>query len=308
MSTLMNARLAVCACLLLFVLARSQDIIATRPPETAPVAPLCAEPCYVVQDYWPQRDCTPSCDPEICDRGWGAWESKDLCCTPGLGFSDGCSPSLSECWVAESTVTRTCARDDRKCLQGSGVYGSNEICCIPSIAFPLGCANVTRSVEPCWVVDTYYPSKLCRPSTTLCGPDAGQPSWLSQSQCCLAGSAFPEGCNAAPPPVPCWKVDTYYPKRLCKEDADIAVCNRGWGVYPNREVCCAKNVAFPEGCSEVGASVPLDITIPASMPINVTIPDSVPVGVAIPDIPACMDACMSTQAAVLQGNATTWSG
>jgi hypothetical protein len=38
-------------------------------------------------------------------------------------------------------------------------------------AFPEGCApNITVSAQPCWVVDTYYPARLCRRSRTLCTP------------------------------------------------------------------------------------------------------------------------------------------
>ncbi len=50
--------------------------------------------------------------------GYGAYQTQELCCTPGLAFPDGCSQRPSECWVVESYNLRTCIRDDRKCLQG----------------------------------------------------------------------------------------------------------------------------------------------------------------------------------------------
>lgn len=52
---------------------------------------------------------------------------------------------------------------------GSGVFSSKEVCCTPGVAFPEGCGNVAPSPQPCWVVDTYSPSRLCRSTNTLCG-------------------------------------------------------------------------------------------------------------------------------------------
>ncbi|GFH13313.1 uncharacterized protein HaLaN_09171 [Haematococcus lacustris] len=54
--------------------------------------------------------------------------------------------------------------------------------------------------------------------------------------------------------APCWVVDSYWPDRKCRQEADLAACSRGWGVYQSQDICCAPNVAFPEGCSVVPAS------------------------------------------------------
>lgn len=62
---------------------------------------------------------------------------------------------------------------------GFGVFPSEAACCAPQGpakqplaaapgAFPEGCGNVTKAAEPCWVVDTYWPSRQCRQSRTLC--------------------------------------------------------------------------------------------------------------------------------------------
>lgn len=70
---------------------------------------------------------------------------------------------------------------------GFSVYPSEAACCAPQGpaplasapgAFPKGCANVTKSAQPCWVVDTYWPTRQCRQSRTLCA--AG--GWV----CCTA--------------------------------------------------------------------------------------------------------------------------
>lgn len=61
---------------------------------------------------------------------------------------------------------------------GYGVFPNEQACCAPQGpgpltaapgAFPQGCGNVTKAAEPCWVVDTYWPSRQCRQSRTLCG-------------------------------------------------------------------------------------------------------------------------------------------
>ncbi|KAG2442099.1 hypothetical protein HYH02_009588 [Chlamydomonas schloesseri] len=214
----------------------------------------CASPCYTVADYWPYKTCRSECAPEICSRGWGAWSSQEQCCAEGNAFPDGCSVRPKECWVVESAATRTCIRDDRKCLQGYGVYASEAACCAPGTAFPDGCAPpAPPSAQPCWVVDTYFPARLCRESRTLCGAkDSGVQTWPSKDACCAkaAAGAFKEGCSATAPPTPCYTVGEHWPKRTCELSADVAVCNRGWGVYGSEEVCCSPGVAFPEGCSQ----------------------------------------------------------
>ncbi|PNW81235.1 hypothetical protein CHLRE_07g347650v5 [Chlamydomonas reinhardtii] len=227
-------------------------------PATAAAAaggPQCASPCFTVADYWPYKTCRAECAPEICSRGWGAWPSREQCCAEGAAFPDGCSVRPKECWVVESAATRTCIRDDRKCLQGYGVYASQAACCAPGTAFPDGCAPPPPpSAQPCWVVDTYFPARLCRQSTTLCAAkDSGVQSWPSKDACCAKAGAFKEGCSAAAPPTPCYTVGEHWPKRTCELSTDIAVCNRGWGVYGTAEVCCSPGVAFPEGCSAPAA-------------------------------------------------------
>jgi hypothetical protein len=103
------------------------------------------------------------------------YQARDVCCSPGVAFPDGCSSRPSQCWVVESFALRTCVRDDRKCLQGYGVFPNEAACCMTGAAFPNGCANVTRAEQPCWVVDTYWPSRQCRQSRTLCAKgEAGQ--------------------------------------------------------------------------------------------------------------------------------------
>jgi hypothetical protein len=57
--------------------------------------------------------------------------------------------------------------------------------------------------------------------------------WQNQDACCANGGAFGEGCSAAPAPVPCFVVDSYYPDRSCRKEEDIAVCNRGGCLPPN---------------------------------------------------------------------------
>ncbi len=49
------------------------------------------------------------------------------------------------------------------------MFSSEAVCCTPGVAFPEGCGTVAPSPQPCWVVDTYSPSRLCRSTNTLCG-------------------------------------------------------------------------------------------------------------------------------------------
>ncbi|WIA30072.1 hypothetical protein OEZ86_000167 [Tetradesmus obliquus] len=197
----------------------------------------CDSPCYVVGDRWPYRNCKAECDPAVCNRGYGVYQARDVCCSPGVAFPDGCSSRPSECWVVESFALRTCVRDDRKCLQGYGVFPNEAACCMTGAAFPNGCANVTKAEQPCWVVDTYWPSRTCRQSRTLCAKESGVQSFPSNEACCAPGGAFgAEGCSAFVPVVPCWLVaEPQYPNRRCRQSNDVALCNRGWGVFQSQE-------------------------------------------------------------------------
>jgi hypothetical protein len=124
---------------------------------------------------------------QLSPAGYGAYQSEQVCCSPGVAFPEGCSKRPTACWVVESFQLRTCIRDDRKCLQGAlvalrvrarvmcgsdcrellltlalprsmppgfGVYPSTAACCAPGAAFPEGCnTSVVLAPQPCWVVD-----------------------------------------------------------------------------------------------------------------------------------------------------------
>jgi hypothetical protein len=88
---------------------------------------------------------------------------------------------LPPCWHSPN-LTTFCAPS-----AGSGVFPTEAACCTakgpgPLIAAPgafeQGCGNVTKAAEPCWVVDTYFPTRQCRKSRTLCG--AGEIPFLSR--------------------------------------------------------------------------------------------------------------------------------
>lgn len=34
--------------------------------------------------------------------GWGAWQSEEICCSPGVAFPEGCGKRPTTCWVVES--------------------------------------------------------------------------------------------------------------------------------------------------------------------------------------------------------------
>ncbi|GAX84987.1 hypothetical protein CEUSTIGMA_g12408.t1 [Chlamydomonas eustigma] len=221
--------------------------------------------CFVVKDYWPVKTCEQACEPEVCKRGWGAWVSQDVCCSPGVAFPEGCGKPLTTCWVVENYAVKTCKKDERRCLQGYGVWPSRDTCCYG--AFKQNCTVLPEATTPCFVVDTYFPARLCTSSLTLCGPaaqQAGVQSWPSLEDCCSPGGAFQEGCSL-PPPTPCWVVDSYDPIRSCRKETGVAACNRGWGVYASEDVCCSPNVAFPDGCS-----VTPNMTLPSTSATNST--------------------------------------
>ena len=50
------------------------------------------------------------------------------------------------------------------------MWPSSEACCFG--AFKDSCTRLPKSKRPCWVVDSFYPARLCRQSTTLCGKQA----------------------------------------------------------------------------------------------------------------------------------------
>jgi hypothetical protein len=76
----------------------------------------------------------------------------------------------------------------------------------------------------------------------------GPGAYPSVDTCCVPGAAFTDGCSALPP-LPCHVIDSYFPRRTCREDSDPTVCYRGWGVYRTNEICCEPGVAFTDGCS-----------------------------------------------------------
>jgi hypothetical protein len=211
----------------------------------------CSSPlCFVASSSSPIRKCKGICDVSECkSRGY---VSDEICCSPGVAFSDGCQKRMTDCYVVESKEMKTCTSDPRACLRGSGVFPSMDVCCLAS--FGSNCTVLPTTTKSCWIIDTYYPARLCKSSSTLCSEEAqaaGVASYPSQDVCCA--SAFSDGCSA-PPPVPCFFVDSYYPDRTCTMSSDIAECNRGWGVYGSNEVCCSKGVGFSDGCSKTSAN------------------------------------------------------
>lgn len=208
-----------------------------------------APTCFVSSSSSPIRTCKPSCDDSECkSRGY---VSNEICCSPGVAFPDGCQKRMTDCFVVESKELKTCTSDPRACLRGTGVFPSLDVCCLAS--FGTNCTDLPVTNQTCYVIDTYYPSRLCKSSNTLCSAEAkaaGVASYASEDECCTL--SFSDGCSN-PPPVPCYFVDSYYPERTCTMSKDIAECNRGWGVYGSLEVCCAKGVGFPDGCSKANA-------------------------------------------------------
>ena len=150
-------------------------------------------------------------------------------------------------------------KQQNKTKKGTGVFPSEAACCVAGAAFPTGCAAaVELAPEPgCFVVDTWFPARLCRASRTLCGRDSGVNSYASLQECCSPNGPFGvDGCSARPPVSPCWSVGSFYPRRRCVLNTDVAVCNRGWGVFESEEVCCAASFSR-EGCSVTAAAAPV---------------------------------------------------
>ncbi|KXZ53682.1 hypothetical protein GPECTOR_6g599 [Gonium pectorale] len=210
----------------------------------------------------------------------------------------------SPCYtVADYWPYKTCRAEcsDDVCKRGWGVWTSQRLCCSAGAAFPDGCSE---RPSQCWVMESQV-TRTCRRDDRKCLQGNGVQSWKSKAACCAKGAAFTEGCSASAPSTPCYTVGSYWPARTCVASSDVAVCNRGWGVYANKEVCCAPNVAFPEGCSPdapppsaAAAATAADITAAAD-----TIPavadaaaDAIPAAAAAPRVPAT---------AIANGGATT---
>ncbi|CAD7702085.1 unnamed protein product [Ostreobium quekettii] len=48
-------------------------------------------PCWIVDVYDPVRLCRKVTDVATCYRGWGVFESEEICCAKGAGFPEGCT-------------------------------------------------------------------------------------------------------------------------------------------------------------------------------------------------------------------------
>ena len=120
-------------------------------------------------------------------------------------------------------------------------------------------AELELALNDCFVAGTYHPARQCRPSRALCGRNSGVNSFPSLEACCAPGSgAFgAEGCSPRAPVTPCWAIASHYPRRRCRLETDVAVCNRGWGVFDAEEVCCAASFSGEGGCSTTAAAAPV---------------------------------------------------
>lgn len=141
------------------------------------------------------------------------------------------------------------------------MWPSSEACCFG--AFKDSCTRLPKSRRPCWVVDSFYPARLCRQSTTLCGKQAkgkrsipalglaGVMHMLSLfKQSNPARSIFNVPVQPFPGPAVCSCSSNFH---LCVillawlphcHDADAGV--QSWAT---KDACCAIGAAFGEGCS-----------------------------------------------------------
>ncbi|KIY97667.1 hypothetical protein MNEG_10297 [Monoraphidium neglectum] len=53
-------------------------------------------PCYVIDSYNPVRKCRLENDIARCSRGWGVFQSAEVCCAPGAAFTEGCTQPPSD--------------------------------------------------------------------------------------------------------------------------------------------------------------------------------------------------------------------
>ncbi len=78
------------------------------------------------------------------------------------------------------------------------MWPSLTACCTPGAAFPDGCVarNPAASAanKTCWVVDTYFPARLCRSTPNLCSP-----SEAPDGCGCGCGCAEPLDCRIGRP-------------------------------------------------------------------------------------------------------------
>ncbi|GAB4816251.1 hypothetical protein N2152v2_003297 [Parachlorella kessleri] len=62
-----------------------------RPGAAFPDGCTQAKPCWAPSKWYPNAECALTEDQSVCQRGWGAYASKEACCAPGAGHSEGCS-------------------------------------------------------------------------------------------------------------------------------------------------------------------------------------------------------------------------
>ncbi|GMH41930.1 hypothetical protein BSKO_09849 [Bryopsis sp. KO-2023] len=212
------------------------------PSAAIPVSDL--DCCYEPQDFWPFFNCRKNCAPGTCERESNVYATKEDCCAPGGAFADGCRES-SDCYVVDSYLKKTCKIDNEKCSRGWGVWPTMEECCAPGEAFSNGCTDYKEG-DPCWIVDTFYPSKLCR-ETTECSRGLGLFAWKTKEKCCAPGAAFPAGCTNVESSS-CYMASDFFPEKDCVLVEDASKCSRGWGTYSGKEECCRGE--FQDECEE----------------------------------------------------------
>lgn len=137
--------------------------------------------------------------------GSQVYPSKEVCCTPGVAFPDGCGPeptdSAQPCWIVDTYWPARLCRESRTLCDpkasGQPSWPSKAACCSRggNGAFPEGCSRAAPQT-PCYVVDSYYPSRRCRLEKGAGVCNRGWGTWPSDEVCCLPGAAFAEGCSA----------------------------------------------------------------------------------------------------------------
>ncbi|GMH42298.1 hypothetical protein BSKO_10217 [Bryopsis sp. KO-2023] len=186
--------------------------------------------CFVVERWSPYPTCYQPPDKELCNRGWGVFSDKEICCW--RSFQRACGQEPTECYVVEDYNSKSCTKDKRFCLRGWGVFDSMETCCRAS--FDGGCKD--HPEEECWIRDTLYTArKLCRKTQAMCSL-----SWMkkykTEAECCAPYALYMRGCDD-PPPTTCWLIESQNP-RLCRKSEDTALCARNWGIFISEKDCC----------------------------------------------------------------------
>jgi len=142
--------------------------------------------CYFIENYYPFK-CAGTNDANICNRGWGIFNSESDCCNQAS--SDlairACKGEQLSCFTVSSYNPYNCQSnvDTATCSRGWGTFATRNECCngAGSEIAVKGCKGENA---PCWTVSQYWPYRCeFKADPTVCYRGWG--TWTTKADCCV---------------------------------------------------------------------------------------------------------------------------